>query len=681
MAIDKAERFVVTASDDKTARVWDVATGQLLQTLRPPIGLGGEGKLYAVAISPATEQIAVAGWTGYQWDKTHSIYLFNRSTGKMQGRIRGLPKVIFHLSYSADGLVLAVALGAGEGVRFYSTTAIIKGEYQELARGSNYTQSSYSIDFDAQGRSISTSDDGYLRLYNTQFKKVVEKKVAGGSEPFFARFSPDNSRIAVGFDDSTAVSLVSAKDLSPLASPKTELFTQGSLNAVAWSKNGKQLYAAGRYDNGQGNPIITWATADWTGEQAYAAAQTTVMDILPLADGGLLFASADPAGRLDKQGQKVWKQGAGKLDYSGYTALRDFKLSESADTVHFHYRYENTLGQVERKTALWDLKQLGLTAESQQTLYAPLLKNTELDVQQWEAQYQPQLNGSALSLRSYERSRSLAIARPIKDKLPAFVLGTEWQLRFYNHLGKQQWEQTVSIAWAVNISANRRYVVAALGGGTIRWYQTSDGKERLALYLHPEAITDQANPRWIAWAPDGFYATSSQAAESLMGFHLNQGADKAAKFVAASQLSRVFDRADLVARALDDDYPQLAAQALKKSGDINSILNAGLAPNIHLLGGTTRQLKSRHFNLQFSLEDLGDGIGKIEYWVDGKLVAANGTRAYAPRLPAGQQGYQRDFTLDHGKHRVVVKAFNQKNEISAESEPLMLEVNDPYASS
>ena len=52
MDVDASERFVVTASDDKTARVWDVKTGELLQVLRPPIGEGDEGKLYAIAISP-----------------------------------------------------------------------------------------------------------------------------------------------------------------------------------------------------------------------------------------------------------------------------------------------------------------------------------------------------------------------------------------------------------------------------------------------------------------------------------------------------------------------------------------------------------------------------------------------------------------------------------------------------
>jgi hypothetical protein len=53
------ERYLVTASVDKTARVWDLTSGKLLQVLRPPIGPGDEGKLYAVAISPDGETVSL----------------------------------------------------------------------------------------------------------------------------------------------------------------------------------------------------------------------------------------------------------------------------------------------------------------------------------------------------------------------------------------------------------------------------------------------------------------------------------------------------------------------------------------------------------------------------------------------------------------------------------------------
>ena len=81
IATDAAGRWAVTASDDKTARVWDVASGKLQRVLRPPIGPGNGGKLFAVAISPDGAVVAAAGWTVSGTTSGHTVYLFDRSSG------------------------------------------------------------------------------------------------------------------------------------------------------------------------------------------------------------------------------------------------------------------------------------------------------------------------------------------------------------------------------------------------------------------------------------------------------------------------------------------------------------------------------------------------------------------------------------------------------------------------
>ena len=44
-------RELITVSDDKTIRVWDVKSGEPLRVLRPPIGRGPEGMLNAAALA------------------------------------------------------------------------------------------------------------------------------------------------------------------------------------------------------------------------------------------------------------------------------------------------------------------------------------------------------------------------------------------------------------------------------------------------------------------------------------------------------------------------------------------------------------------------------------------------------------------------------------------------------
>ena len=55
-------RTLATGSDDKTVRLWSLPDGKLLRTLRPPIGPGDEGKVYAVALAPDGSWVAAGGW-------------------------------------------------------------------------------------------------------------------------------------------------------------------------------------------------------------------------------------------------------------------------------------------------------------------------------------------------------------------------------------------------------------------------------------------------------------------------------------------------------------------------------------------------------------------------------------------------------------------------------------------
>ena len=79
IGIDAANRYLVTGSEDKTVRVWELASGRLLRTLRPPIGVGNEGKIFRVALSPDGTTVAAGGLTGRAWDASYpSISLIGR---------------------------------------------------------------------------------------------------------------------------------------------------------------------------------------------------------------------------------------------------------------------------------------------------------------------------------------------------------------------------------------------------------------------------------------------------------------------------------------------------------------------------------------------------------------------------------------------------------------------------
>ncbi len=239
IATDRAGRWIASASDDKTLRLWDAADGRLLKTYRLPIGAGNEGKLFAVAMDPDGAWIAAGGW---DWDD--SIYILDRASGRLLHRIDGLGNVIYHLCVSADGRRLAAVLGGGQGLRVHAP-----GDgFREVFADRDYGDQSYGCAFAADGRLVTTNYDGKLRLYTPDgdgLRRIAVQPGQGGKRPFGVAFHPDGDRIAVGFDDSTRVDIVDATDLRLLHSADTAGITNGDLSKVAWSRNGSRLLAGG----------------------------------------------------------------------------------------------------------------------------------------------------------------------------------------------------------------------------------------------------------------------------------------------------------------------------------------------------------------------------------------------------------------------------------------------------
>src|SRR5262249_25711088 len=183
ISVDRAGKFLATASLDKTARVWELATGRLLRVMRMPVGEGDEGKLYAVAISPDAKTVALGGRTSDGPSKC--VYLFDRESGRLVRRLTGLPEVVLHLVFSPDGALLAATLGGGKGVRVWRTS-----DWSEGGRDTAYGDDSYGADFDRAGRLVTSCFDNIVRLYDRGMR-LLAKQAALARAPYAVRFSPD----------------------------------------------------------------------------------------------------------------------------------------------------------------------------------------------------------------------------------------------------------------------------------------------------------------------------------------------------------------------------------------------------------------------------------------------------------------------------------------------------------
>jgi WD40 repeat protein len=525
---DAENHFAVTASDDNTVRLWSLLDGRQLQILRLPLDFGGLGKASAVAMSPDGSTIAVGGSTGRPTH--HNIFLFDRASGKLIKPVSDLPDGVGHLAYSPDGQRLAASLEGTNGIRVFD----VGNNYRQLSSDTQYGDSSYSAGFDRTGRLLTTSDDGFVRLYAADRFAAPIQKIRSGGDPYMAAFSPDGTRVAVGFYGSRRVAVLSGLDLAKDFEADTAGVPDVDLKAVAWSQDGRFLFAGGSWSVNDVWRVRRWGDGGRGAFVDIPTASETIMEIVGLKSGSMLFAHTDGFGLISPDAKARQLQKLGGLDLRSADGL-NLRVSTDGGTVQvdsFEPRRTYRFGLRERR--------VDNDPPIDSTPLAPITQAPGLNVTNWYDSTTPAVNGTPIMLQPDEAARSLAIVHGKQH----FVLGADWSVHLFDQLGHENWVDPVpGEAWHVNVTGDGRLAVVAYGDGTIRWLRLSDGKELLALFMHPDG------KRWVVWTPQGYY-DASVGGDELIGWHVNHGYDRAPDFYSVSQFRDQFYRRDIVALVL-----------------------------------------------------------------------------------------------------------------------------------
>jgi WD40 repeat protein len=604
-SVDAAGRLAVTGSDDKTVRVWSLADGKLLRTIRVPAGPDNVGRIFAVAMSPDGEIIAAGGWTTSGPEDL--IYLFETRSGKMSKQIL-VSAVTVGLTFSQDGRYLAAGLFGNNGLRVYDRDR----QWTEVFRDTDYGYSIYGLTFAADGRLATTSEGGKIRLYDANFKLVVPPRPATGGDPLRIAFSPDGTMLALGYGDAPVVDLFDGHSLAPMPGPNLDGLNDGWLGQVAFSRDGKTLYAggAGNYVIGNGRPILAWANAGRGARRVLPAATNAIGALGPLPDGGLLVATQDPMLEvLEPEDRPRWLNPSPKADLRNQ---RD-KLAVSADGTIVDFGFE----QFGKSPLRFDLRSLKLSHDPAADQQMIVRKQVGLPVEGWLNGFSPTLDGKAIELEPYERSRSLSVHPDGKR----FVLGTEWSLRAFDPQGSSLWQRkSPEVVWGVNITGDGRLVVAAYGDGTIRWHRMDDGRELLALFV----LKDKQN--WVAWTPEGFYG-ATPGAFGVLQWQVNHGFDAAADAVPVSAIPRLRRRDALpfVLQQMETTRALGIADVKAARRDVQIATKSAKPPGARLhvltIGVSDYGDKAKDLKLKFANQDARDVANAIVNTQAGGLYA------------------------------------------------------------
>jgi WD40 repeat protein len=177
---------IVTASVDKTARIWDAATGNEIKVLR-----GQETAVLSAAFSPDGTRIVTA-----LLDNTARIW--NTATGNEIQVLRGHESAVVSAAFSPDGTRIVTA-SADKTARIWDAAT---GNEIKVLRGHEGVISSAAFSPDGT-RIVTASNDKTARIWDAATGNEI--KVLGGHNGFVssAAFSPDGTAIVTASWDKT----------------------------------------------------------------------------------------------------------------------------------------------------------------------------------------------------------------------------------------------------------------------------------------------------------------------------------------------------------------------------------------------------------------------------------------------------------------------------------------------
>ena len=240
---------IVTASSDKTARIWDV-NGNLITELK-----GHTGTVYSTNFSPDGSKIVTASD-----DKTSRVWDVN---GNLIKELRG-QDIFFNANFSPDGrkVVTASRDNTAQVWDFKSQRQAI------VAKLNGHTDFVWSASFSPDGNKIATaSSDNTTRVWNIKGNQILQFQDYSG---FFtnASFSPDNSKILTVSSDKIVrlwnlrgnqiaifkghTSYITSASFSPDGSKI--LTTSEDKTAIVWDLQGNQINKFQGVTNASFNP-------------------------------------------------------------------------------------------------------------------------------------------------------------------------------------------------------------------------------------------------------------------------------------------------------------------------------------------------------------------------------------------------------------------------------------------
>ncbi|ALF52880.1 hypothetical protein ACX27_08450 [Nostoc piscinale CENA21] len=187
VALSPDGRTLASGSEDKTIKIWNLTTGQVIRTLN-----GHSKSVNSVAFSADGRTLA-----SDSYDKT--IKIWNVATGQEIRTLNGHSKSFLSVALSPDGGTLASGSLDDKTIKIWNLTT---GQVIRTLNG--HSKSVNSVAFSADGRTLASgSYDKTIKIWNVATGQKIRTLNGHSDSVLSVALSPDGKTLASGSEDKT----------------------------------------------------------------------------------------------------------------------------------------------------------------------------------------------------------------------------------------------------------------------------------------------------------------------------------------------------------------------------------------------------------------------------------------------------------------------------------------------
>jgi len=238
MAISPDEKLLVTGSDDRTCKLWDVESGKLLRTVRLP------NSIRSVNFSPDGRTILCSSGCGLldeDSDMGGNVVFWDVVSGALRDELARDSFTIDSACYNSAGT--KVFFCTKKEIYIYSAST----KKRLAVIHCPFTPGVFALSPDDKKLvAITSSKDknGTIALYDTSSRALIESAILGSGVVNEARFSPNGKLIALAGDDHT----IKLLDYRTLRKVRELRGHNAAVNCIAFS-HGSDKLLSGDSDN------------------------------------------------------------------------------------------------------------------------------------------------------------------------------------------------------------------------------------------------------------------------------------------------------------------------------------------------------------------------------------------------------------------------------------------------